>query len=211
MIETAPLRLERLHWAAGKIVAGMDEAGRGAWAGPVVAALVILPAAEGIEERLKGVRDSKKMTPLQRSRAAQTIRQAALAWALGQASAEEITRLGILPATRLAFERAAQACSLPAEVFLLDYVPWKNCPLPGERLIRGEGESLSIAAASVLAKTSRDALMTEAEALFPVYGFARHKGYGTAAHATALRENGLCSLHRPTFLRRLQRVTGALP
>jgi len=204
MPETAPLTLERAGWAQGWQTAGMDEAGRGAWAGPVVAALVILPADEKALRSLQGVRDSKKMTPLQRFRAAPLIRQAALAWSVGEASAQEIDQLGILPATRLAFERAAQACPRKVDWYLLDYLPWKDCPLPGERLVRGESLSLSIAAASVLAKTWRDAAMTRAAEQFPVYGFERHKGYGTAAHETALRQWGTCALHRHTFLRRLR-------
>lgn len=200
MRETPGLALETALWQKNiSLIAGMDEAGRGAWAGPVLAALVILPEEEKIVRALAGVRDSKQMTALQRERAAPQIKSVARAWSLGQASAAEIDSLGILPATRLAFARAADSCPLRPDYFLLDYLPWPDCPLPGARLVRGESQSLSIAAASVLAKTARDALMIEMETQFPGYGFARHKGYGTAQHRQALQALGELPIHRHSF------------
>lgn len=200
MRESPGLALETALWQKKmEKIGGMDEAGRGAWAGPVLAALVILPNDESIAASLAGVRDSKQMTPLQRAHAAPKIKQAARAWSLGQASAEEIDSLGILPATRLAFLRAVEACPLRPEYFLLDYLPWPNCPLAGERLVRGESQSLSIAAASVLAKTSRDEIMIQLEERYPGYGFARHKGYGTPQHRQALERLGELPIHRHSF------------
>lgn len=200
MRESPGLALEQALWQK-KIqwVGGMDEAGRGAWAGPVLAALVILPNDETLAASLEGVRDSKQMTPRQRARAALKIKQAARAWSLGQASAEEIDSLGILPATRLAFLRAAEACPLRPEYFLLDYLPWPDCPLTGVRLVRGESQALSIAAASVLAKNSRDEIMIRLAESYPGYGFARHKGYGTPQHRLALEQLGELSIHRHSF------------
>ncbi|GAB4482164.1 MAG: ribonuclease HII [Anaerolineales bacterium] len=200
MRESPGLTLERALWQKNiQPVGGMDEAGRGAWAGPVVAALVILPEDEKIESALEGVRDSKQMTPRQRARAALKIKSAARAWSLGQASAAEIDSLGILPATRLAFLRAVESCLLRPAYFLLDYLPWPDCPLPGARLVRGESQSLSIAAASVLAKTARDEIMLGLEGEYPGYGFARHKGYGTAFHRRALGILGESLIHRRSF------------
>ena len=192
--------LEQALWQQNiQLVGGMDEAGRGAWAGPVMAAMVILPADLQIGLLLDGVRDSKQMTPRQRERAALKIKSVVRAWALGEASAAEIDALGILPATRLAFCRAVEACPLRPEHFLLDYIPWPDCPFPGPRLVRGESQSLSIAAASVLAKTSRDAVMIQLNEQYPGYGFARHKGYGTARHRQALLALGESPVHRHSF------------
>ena len=198
--ETPGLHLEQSLWQQGlSLIAGVDEAGRGAWAGPVMAAAVVLPEGRDVASALCGVRDSKQMTPRQRERWAAEIKAVARAWAVGAASAAEIDEIGILPATRLAMARAIEALGVQPAHFLFDFIHWKDCPYPGEKLVRGESQSLSIAAASVLAKTSRDALMRELDAEYGGYGFARHKGYGTAVHQAAIREFGLCAVHRKTF------------
>ncbi|GAP16234.1 ribonuclease HII [Levilinea saccharolytica] len=194
------LSQESALWAAGVVrAAGLDEAGRGAWAGPVSAAAVILPPDAAVLERLKGVRDSKQMTARQRGEWAERIRQEAAAWGVGFASAEEIDAQGILPATRLAMQRALAALCIPPQHLLIDAVRLRSVPLPQTCLIRGDATCLSIAAASVLAKTARDALLTALEAEFPGYGFAQHKGYGTALHQTALRTLGPCPQHRRSY------------
>jgi ribonuclease HII len=187
-------------WAAGIVnAAGLDEAGRGAWAGPVSAAAVILPPDAAVLERLRGVRDSKQMTARQRGEWAERIRQEAAAWGVGLASAEEIDAQGILPATRLAMQRALAALNIPPQHLLIDAVRLRSVPLPQTCLIRGDATCLSIAAASVLAKTARDALLTALETEFPGYGFAQHKGYGTAQHQAALRALGPCPQHRRSY------------
>lgn len=195
-----PLALEQAIWQKGiKTVAGIDEAGRGAWAGPVSAAVVVLPNHPQIERTLAGVRDSKQMTARQREHWAEEIKSAALAWSVGMVSAAEIDAIGILPATRAAMTRAIEGLPILPEHFLFDFIHWKNCPYPGERLVRGESQSLSIAAASVLAKTARDRLMRELDEEYGTYGFARHKGYGTALHQAAIHQFGLCPLHRRSY------------
>lgn len=200
MIEKPGLRLEQALWQSGiASIAGIDEAGRGAWAGPVLAGAVILPNDPQIQLTLAGVRDSKQMTPRQRERWVLEIKSAALAWSVGQASAAEIDEIGILPANRLAMTRAIQNLTLTPEYHLFDFIHWKNCPYRGEKLVKGETQSLSIAAASVLAKTTRDTLMRELDQQYPGYEFSRHKGYGTAIHRTALTELGFAPIHRKSF------------
>jgi ribonuclease HII len=187
-------------WQSGVArVAGLDEAGRGAWAGPVAAAAVILSPASDLVTRLDGVRDSKQMTPAQRARAAEVIRAVALAWGVGFASAQEIDALGILPATRLAMQRALAQLDLAPDHLLLDAVRLPGVALPQTALIKGDCRVLSIAAASVLAKTERDRWMVKLEVEFPGYSFARHKGYGTAVHRQALESLGPCAEHRASF------------
>ena len=187
-------------WQAGlERVAGLDEAGRGAWAGPVYAAAVVLPANTYISAQLSGVQDSKLMTPKQREYWAVIIRSFAAGWGVGFATREEIDRMGILPATRLAMQRALEQLSQPPEHLLIDALLLKQVNLPQSALIKGDRRSLSIAAASVLAKTARDALLVELDALYPGYGFARHKGYGTAIHQAALQQLGACAEHRRSF------------
>lgn len=191
---------ERALWAQGFAhVAGVDEAGRGALAGPVCAAAVILPATMDAPLPLEGVRDSKQMTPTQREHWAARIREIALAWGVAFASPQEIDTLGIIPATRLAARRALAALTLPPDALLLDYLLLPEIEIPQTSLIKGDARSLSIAAASVLAKTSRDALMVEIDSQFPGYGFSRHKGYGTQAHREAIARLGLSPVHRATF------------
>jgi len=194
------LTIEARFWRAGlTYLAGLDEAGRGAWAGPITAAAVIFRADETLLKRLSGVRDSKLMTPCQRSYWADKIKQEALTWGVGMASCEEIDALGILNATRLAMRRALEQLIITPQQLLLDALRLPEIPLPQEAIIKGDRRSLSIAAASVLAKTSRDAWMIACDQNFPGYGFAHHKGYGTFAHKQALGTLGPCPIHRRTF------------
>ncbi len=194
------LRFESGLWDAGfASLAGIDEAGRGAWAGPVAAGAVILPRDERLAERLRGVRDSKQMLPSQRAFWAEEIRAVALGWGVGFASSQEIDQLGILPATRLAMERALAELACPPDYLLIDALPLPEVALPQTILIKGDARSLSIAAASVLAKTARDRVMVELDRAFPGYGLAAHKGYGVAAHAAALARLGACPIHRASF------------
>lgn len=200
MIKAPPLRYEKELWALGfKYIGGIDEAGRGAWAGPVAAAVVILPAHAGVLRSLSGVRDSKCMTPLQRERAAPIIKVESLAWGIGFSSSQEIDEMGILPATRQAIMRALEMLPLSPEYLLLDYIHWPGLANPHLALPKGEGQSLSIAAASVLAKTARDTVMRELELQYPGYGFKCHKGYGTVQHRAAIIRLGLCPIHRTSF------------
>ena len=194
------LSYEKKLWKAGfTLVAGLDEAGRGAWAGPVAAGAVILPADASIIETLMGVRDSKQMTPRQRAIWAKKIKSAARAWGVGMASNAEIDSLGILPATRLAMQRALEQLGCAPEQLLVDAVRLPEISIPQKALIKGDVHVLSIAAASVLAKTTRDALMVTLDAAFPGYGLARHKGYGTAFHRSALAKLGASEIHRKSF------------
>ncbi len=194
------LSFEFSLWQTGiSRVAGLDEAGRGAWAGPVAAAAVILSPASDLVTRLKGVRDSKQMTRAQRDRWSEVIQAVALAWGVGFASAQEIDTLGILPATRLAMQRALAQLDIAPEHLLLDAVRLPAVALPQTALIKGDCRVLSIAAASVLAKTARDRWMEKLEVEFPGYSFARHKGYGTAIHRLALESLGPCGQHRTSF------------
>lgn len=194
------LSFELKLWQAGSsAVAGIDEAGRGALAGPVAAAAVILPPDEKMVEYLKGVRDSKQMSPEQREKAREKILHYCLTWGVGLSSAQEIDHIGILPATRLAALRALEELGVSPSHLLLDYILLPDITTPQTALIKGDCRSLSIAAASILAKTSRDALLCEIDLTYPGYGFASHKGYGTQAHRTALRRLGACPVHRLSF------------
>jgi ribonuclease HII len=194
------LRFERKLWEDNfQWIAGLDEAGRGAWAGPVVAAVVIFPPISNLEQNLWGVRDSKQMNSHQRNDWAVIIREHAHAWGVGSADHTEIDQLGILPATRLAMQRALRQLSTTPNHLLIDALVLPNHETPQTALIKGDQRSLSIAAASILAKTTRDALMCQQDISFPVYGFGRHKGYGTRFHQQALAENGPCPIHRMSF------------
>ena len=194
------LELERALWAQGvRYVAGLDEAGRGAWAGPVVAGCVILPPHPNLENEWQSLRDSKGLTPNQRARWRERICQVAIAWGVGMAWPEEIDHMGILPATRLAMQRALEQAGLPVEHLLLDALRLPGLSLPQTALIRGDMQVMSIAAASILAKTARDALMSELDRDYPGYGFAHHKGYGVPAHRLALQRLGPSPIHRRSF------------
>jgi len=199
--ERPDLSFEREIWRNGaRLVAGVDEAGRGALAGPVSAGVVILPHDRPqLEERLAGVRDSKQMTPAAREGWAEIIKENALAWAVGFASSTEIDRLGIVPATRLAARRALDDLDCGIEHILIDYLILPDLNFPQTPLVKGDARSLSIAAASVLAKTARDAQMVEMDALYPGYFLASNKGYATSAHREAVTKLGPCAEHRCSF------------
>jgi ribonuclease HII len=200
MTDVPGLHLEQALWQKGiQHIGGLDEAGRGAWAGPVMAAVVVLPNDSRIRLTLSGVRDSKQMTPRQREHWAVEIKSVSITWSVGIASAAEIDAIGILPATRAAMTRAIESLPLTPEHFLFDFIHWKDCPYPGEKLVKGETQSLSIAAASVLAKTARDAFMRELDAEYKEYSFARHKGYGTKIHQEAIARLGLSPIHRKSY------------
>jgi ribonuclease HII len=177
------------------LICGVDEAGRGPLAGVVVAAAVILDPARPIA----GLNDSKKLTARERERLAVLIRTRALAWAFAEASVEEIDRLNILHATMLAMQRAVAALSRVPDLVRVD---GNRCPplaVPSEAVVRGDGTVPAIAAASILAKTVRDAQMIALDAVYPAYGFANHKGYPTPEHFIALRRHGVVDCHRRSF------------
>ncbi len=179
----------------GPMVCGVDEAGRGPLCGPVVAAAVILDPKSPIP----GLNDSKKLTARTRERLALAIRQHALAWAVAEASPEEIDRLNILHATMLAMTRAVEALTLQPELVRVD---GNRCPplrVPVEAVVKGDATVPAIAAASILAKTVRDAWMIELDHEYPAYGFAKHKGYPTADHLIAMREHGVIPCYRRSF------------
>lgn len=177
------------------LVCGVDEAGRGPLAGPVVAAAVILDPARPIA----GLNDSKKLSARRREALAVLIREQALAWAVAEASVEEIDRINILQASLLAMQRAVAALAVRPQSALIDGNRCPRLDCPAEALVGGDGRSAPIAAASILAKTVRDELMLTLHERFRCYDFARHKGYPTAAHLAALRQHGPCSEHRRSF------------
>lgn len=184
--------LEREFWVRGLFaVAGVDEAGRGAWAGPVVVAAVILPPSAASWP----LRDSKTVPPAERERLAARVREGAQ-WSTAHASAQEVDRLNVLGATRTAALRALK--HLNAQALVTDYLRLDTA-LPQKTPARADSLSLSVAAASLLAKTERDAALRELDARYPGYGFAAHKGYGTAVHRAALRELGPTPEHRMSF------------
>jgi ribonuclease HII len=194
------LNFEIPLWQSGMTyIGGLDEAGRGAWAGPVSAAVVVLPVDTDLPKSLYGVRDSKQMTPTQRANWSVKIKETALAWGVGLASHVEIDTLGIVPATRLAMARAIEQLAVTPQHLLIDALRLPQLMIPQTPLIKGDQRSLSIAAASVLAKTARDTLMVQMDSDYPGYGFSRHKGYGTAFHRTALAELGVSPVHRISF------------
>jgi ribonuclease HII len=197
MIITGPdLSLETLLAARlGGPVCGVDEAGRGPWAGPVSAGAVILDPAHVPP----GLNDSKALSEKRRDALAPQIRSRALAWGVGFASVEEIETLNILGATGLAMRRAVEALSLSPAGALVDGNYSFDLPCEVETAVKGDSRSLSIAAASILAKTARDAVMAELDLEYPGYGFARHKGYASPAHIAALEDLGPCPAHRPSW------------
>lgn len=202
MTQNPDLSHEKHLWTHFKRIAGLDEAGRGALAGPVAVGAVILPDDEPLLlQALAGVRDSKQMTPPGRERLAPRIREVALAWGVAFASAEEIDSLGIVRATRTAAMRALRGLSISPQYLLTDFrLELPQLELPQTSLVKGDARCLSIACASVLAKTARDGLMRELDSQYPGYGLGKHKGYGTQAHRSALKRLGYSSIHRKTFL-----------
>jgi ribonuclease HII len=201
MIVNPDLTYEKHLWPHFRYIAGLDEAGRGALAGPVAVGAVILPQDEGFLLRaLAGVRDSKQMTPLERESLAPRIQETAITWYVGLASSAEIDSLGIVRATRLAAVRALEGLTLPPQYLLTDFrLELPHLEIPQTALVKGDALCLSIAAASVLAKTARDALMRELDSQFPDYGLGKHKGYGTLTHRLALKRLGYSSIHRKSF------------
>jgi ribonuclease HII len=190
----------RLREEGYHVVAGVDEAGRGPLAGPVVAGAVILPPdLSGSEPWLELLDDSKAVSPTQREKAVAAIHMHGLAVGLGHATPEEIDLLGIGQATIAAMMRAVEDLPLRPAHLLLDFVPLRECPLPFQAVVRGDSISYSIAAASNVAKVTRDQWMREADQLYPGYSFAQNKGYPTAQHRARLRELGPCSIHRRSF------------
>lgn len=181
-------------------IAGLDEAGRGCWAGPVVAAAVVLGnAVLQRPERLAGVDDSKQLTAAMRARSYDQVYAAALGVGIGIVPAYIIDAFGIVPATRLAMLVALLQLPFLPDALLIDALRLPELALRQEALVRGDARSLTIAAASIVAKVTRDRLMCTAHRAYPVYGFATHKGYGTVAHRRALARYGPCPLHRRSF------------
>ncbi|MDP8255196.1 MAG: ribonuclease HII [Candidatus Alcyoniella australis] len=176
-------------------VAGIDEAGRGPLAGPVLAAAVILPAGS----RIKGLTDSKRLSDAKRRELYVKIRDKAIAIGVGRAEPAEIDRMNILQATMQSMRRAVDALQQQPDYLLVDGITPIPTVLPQRTLVKGELRSISVAAASIIAKVERDDIMLEMDKLYPDYGFARHKGYGTEAHLLALRQHGVCPIHRKTY------------
>jgi ribonuclease HII len=190
------LRFEAELWERGVVhVAGVDEAGMAPLAGPVVAGACILPR----DYRPRGIDDSKQLDARERDRLAADIRARAICWAVARAEVEEIDRLNIYRAGLLALTRAVRALSTCPHHVLVDARKLPELPLPQTPIVHGDALSLTIAAASILAKTARDALMAELDRAHPGYGFARHKGYPTAEHFEALGKLGACAIHRRSF------------
>jgi ribonuclease HII len=194
------LAYERALWKSGlEWVAGVDEAGRGPLAGPVVAACVVLPRrASG---KLKGLTDSKQLKPAQRDHYFDRLFEVAVAIGVGEASCSEIDNINILQATFLAMRRALDQIERADHVLVDGNRPIPQLSCPQQAIVKGDGLSLSIAAASVIAKVTRDRAMEALHAAYPVYGFDSHKGYGTKAHYAAIAEHGLTPHHRLSFLK----------
>lgn len=192
------LALERRLRARGhRLIAGIDEAGRGAWAGPLVAAAVVLANDASLPYQ-----DSKRVLPARRERLAEHVRAHAHAWALGVASVQEVDQLGPLRATHLAASRALEALSVEPDALITDYLRLQLARVPHPEVLappRADATSLSVAAASLLAKTHRDALMRQVAVDWPAYGFERHHGYGVPQHRRALEAHGACPQHRVSF------------
>lgn len=180
-------------------IAGLDEAGRGCLAGPVVAAAVVLPLEEEALAHFVGVQDSKQLTRQARERLFEEIMQHALAVSVGVGSVELIDERNILQATKCAMRSALAQLAIPPQALLLDALLLPDISLPQRSIIKGDARCLSIAAASIIAKVTRDRLMLQLHEQYPAYGFDQHKGYGTAAHLAALREHGITPIHRRSF------------
>ena len=197
MPTAAPYRYEGRAWRTGlSLIAGLDEAGRGPLAGPVVAAAVVIAP----ERRIKGLCDSKVIPPERREALFAVIRERAVAVGVGVVDHLTIDRINILEATRLAMAQALAALSVAPELVITDHVKLRECPCPQQNLVDGDARCATVAAASIVAKVTRDRLMCALDAEFPAYGFARHKGYATAEHIAAIDRHGLCPLHRRSFV-----------
>ena len=194
---TAPYRFEAQAWRTGLTrVAGVDEAGRGPLAGPVVAAAVVVAP----DRRIRGVNDSKVLPPERREELFALIHERAVAVGVGIVDHLTIDRINILEATRLAMDQALAALALVPELIITDFVSLRACPCPQRNLVDGDARCASVAAASIVAKVTRDRLMRELDAEFPAYGFAKHKGYATPEHIAAIDRHGLCPQHRRSFV-----------
>lgn len=193
---------ENKHYAEGyAFVCGCDEAGRGPLCGPVVAAAVILPRGLVIE----GLDDSKKLTEKKRERLFDVIKEKAIAYAIAEASPAEIDEINILNASMLAMRRAVEALAVKADFALIDGNASRGFEIPTETVVKGDSKSYSIAAASILAKVTRDRGCVELDAMYPMYGIAKHKGYPTKDHMDAVREHGPSPIHRRSFLKFLDK------
>jgi len=207
-LKTAELMIEQEFWNQGyHNLMGCDEAGRGPWAGPIVVGVVCLPHDRpDLTQVLEGVRDSKKMTKRMRTRLVDRIKETAVTWGVGIASNAEIDEYKINPATKLAMIRALEMAELEPDFLMMDAFPWEktalaqpthiNLDFPYRSIKGGDNLSLTIAAASVIAKVTRDEYMIEIDEKYPDYGFRDHKGYGTAKHQAALKLHGPCEIHR---------------
>ena len=189
---------ENLYSNKVKYICGIDEAGRGPLAGPVVVGAVILPADSLIE----GVNDSKKISEKKRERVFEEIVNTAISYSTGIVDQKTIDEINILNATKLAVKKAIESLEIKPDLILVDALTnIETFGIPYKSIIKGDAKEYSIAAASIIAKVTRDRMMLEWDKVFPEYGFAKHKGYGTAAHIQALKENGPCMLHRKTFIK----------
>ena len=189
-----------LRAAGHEVVAGLDEAGRGAWAGPVCAGAVVLPLdCEELPELLDGVRDSKLQSAGQREALLPVIREVALAVGVGSGKPAEVDLWGVVPATRLAMERALVGLGSGVGAIVVDYLDLPGLDLPQRSLPKADARCLSVAAASIVAKVTRDRLMVALDEEYPVYGFAEHKGYGTQQHREALGRLGPSGIHRVSW------------
>ena len=195
------LQLERVLLESGyQLIAGLDEAGRGAWAGPVVAAAVVMPIWKtNLAQILHAVRDSKLMTPVTRERVYPLVRQVALATGIGVTAAADVDRHGIVTATRIAMRAAIGNLGLLPDYLLIDALHLPRVSIPQRGIPKGDLQHLSIAAASIVAKVTRDRLLGELDQMHPGYGFAQHKGYGTRRHSYSLAKLGPCPIHRYSF------------
>lgn len=200
-IPMAPdFHFEEQIWSQGyRYIVGVDEAGRGALAGPVAAAALIFTPEPRLSEQLIGVRDSKEMNPNSRAEWAVRLQEIALDFGVGYAEAGEIDSIGIAPATKLAVRRALGKLQYQVQHILIDYIKLPGIACPVTSIVKGDARSLSIAAASIMAKHSRDEVMREFEEVYPGYGFAKHKGYGTRTHFAALSQHGPTPIHRRSF------------
>ncbi|MGQ9626326.1 MAG: ribonuclease HII [Anaerolineae bacterium] len=190
----------KLHGQGYRLIAGLDEAGRGCWAGPVVAGAVILPLdAQDLAETLSGVHDSKQLLPAEREHLYPLICRVALSVGVGLVPPRDIDRLGIVLATRAAMAQAVAALALRPDFLLIDFLELPQVEIPQKGIAKGDALSLSIAAASIVAKVFRDRVMAVLERDYPGYGFARHKGYGTPEHRAMLARLGPCPIHRFSY------------
>ncbi|MEN8241015.1 MAG: ribonuclease HII [Chloroflexota bacterium] len=198
--EAPNLEFEQALWDAGvSVVAGVDEAGRGALAGPVAAGVVVLPNSKEIQSTLAGVRDSKQISQKKREEMLEVISRQAVSCQVGFGWPEEIDRLGIVPATRLAAVRALKKVVEKPGHLLIDAISIPEAAIEATSLIKGDQRALSIAAASIAAKVTRDAYMVDLAAQYPGYGFEAHKGYGTLKHRQSIERLGPSAVHRMSF------------